>query len=42
MITTSKEINIYKYGNENNYVDINVLETWQISEQQLLYSYDFL
>lgn len=40
MITTSKEINIYKYGNENNYVDINVLETWQISEQQLLLIYE--
>lgn len=40
MITTSKEINIYKFGDENNYVDINVLETWKISEQQLLLRYE--
>ena len=40
MITSSKEINIYKFGDENNYVDINVLETWKISEQQLLSRYE--
>lgn len=40
MKTISKEINIYKFGDENNYVDINVLETWKISEQQLLLRYE--
>mgnify|MGYP001154390116 FL=1 len=40
MRTTTKEINIYKFGDENIFIDINVLETWKISEQQLLLRYE--
>ena len=40
MRTTTKEISIYKFGDENIFIDINVLETWKISEQQLLLRYE--
>mgnify|MGYP003553934021 FL=1 len=40
MRSTTQEINIYKFGDENIFIDINVLETWKISEQQLLLRYE--
>jgi hypothetical protein len=38
--TTTKDINIYKFGNEHNFISINILETWRISEQSLLLRYE--
>lgn len=40
MRVATKEITIYKFGDENIFIDINVLETWKISEQSLLLRYE--
>ena len=40
MKTTTKEISIDKFRDENIFIDINVLETRKISEQQLLLRYE--